>query len=105
MEGQTGWDYRYHLPTAPGTKLGGYPGWGQDPQPAVCTRCDGPREHLLTFESDEGDAEPSRAWAPVEDRAVRLEHGGMMFGDMGGVCLFECLTCPDRPHTHRVDCA
>ncbi|MEW2391031.1 hypothetical protein AB0933_22000 [Streptomyces venezuelae] len=59
--------------------------------------------HLLTFESDEGDAESSRAWTAVEYRGVRLEHAGMMFDDMGRVCLFKCLTCPDRPHTHRVD--
>lgn len=105
VEKETGWDYQSHLSTAPGTKLGGYPGWGQDPQPASCTRCGRPMEHLLTFESSEGDAESSRAWTPVEDREVRHEHAGMMFGDMGGVYLFECLTCPGRPNTYRVDCA
>ncbi|MEV6752546.1 DUF1963 domain-containing protein [Streptomyces sp. NPDC051214] len=105
VEKETGWDYQYHLSTAPGTKLGGFPGWGQDPQPASCTRCGRPMEHLLTFESAEGDAESARAWTPVEDREAHVEHAGMRFGDMGGVYLFECLTCPDRPNTHRVDCA
>lgn len=62
-------------------------------------------EHLLTFESTESDAGSARAWTPVEDREVRYESAGMMFGDMGGVYLFECLTCPGRPVAHRVDCA
>lgn len=29
----------------------------------------------------------------------------MMFGDMGGVYLFDCHACPGRPNTYRVDCA
>lgn len=102
---ETGWDYQCHLSTAPGTKLGGYPAWSQDPRWPACTECGRPMEHLLTFESAECDAGSARAWTPVEDRGVRYEGAGMMFGDMGGVYLFECPTCPGRPVAHRVDCA
>ncbi|MGW6057002.1 DUF1963 domain-containing protein [Streptomyces sp. NPDC055189] len=105
VEKETGWDYQSHLSTAPGTKLGGYPGWGQDPQWPACTQCGRPMEHLLTFESSEGDSGSARTWTPVEDHEVRYEDAGMMFGDVGGVYLFECRTCPDRPGTHRFDCA
>lgn len=105
VEKETGWDYQSHLSTAPGTKLGGYPGWGQDAQRTACTQCGRPMEHLLTFESTESDRDSSRAWTPVEDREVPYEHAGMAFGDLGGVYLFECRTCPDRPNTHRIDCA
>ncbi|WP_423832503.1 DUF1963 domain-containing protein [Streptomyces manipurensis] len=51
VEAATGWDYQRHLATAPGTKLGGYPGWCQDPQWPDCAGCGERMEHLLTVES------------------------------------------------------
>ncbi|MEU5951898.1 hypothetical protein [Streptomyces sp. NPDC047525] len=54
---------------------------------------------------DYRDAASSRTWAPAEDREARYEHAGMVFGDLGGVHLFEWRACPDRPSAHRFDCA
>ncbi|MFB6513521.1 hypothetical protein ACFCW4_13200 [Streptomyces virginiae] len=97
VEAETGWDYQYHLSTAPGTKLGGYPGWGQDPQWPDCSGCGTPMDHLLTVASSEADA----AWTPFEDEGVRYESADLMLGDMGGIYLFECRSCPGRPVKDR----
>ncbi|WP_063734186.1 hypothetical protein [Streptomyces virginiae] len=97
VEAETGWDYQYHLSTAPGTKLGGYPGWGQDPQWPDCSGCGKPMDHLLTVASSEADA----AWTPFEDEGVRYESADLMLGDMGGIYLFECRSCPGRPVKDR----
>lgn len=102
VEKETGWEYQYHLSTAPGIKLGGYPGWCQDPQWPNCPGCRTPMDHLLTVESTE-EADSRRAWTPLEDRDIRPEGPGLVLGDLGGVYLFECRTCPGRPFTHRFD--
>ncbi|MEU4092625.1 DUF1963 domain-containing protein [Streptomyces sp. NPDC026673] len=102
VEKETGWDYQYHLSTAPGIKLGGYPGWCQDPQWPNCPDCRAPMDHLLTVESTE-EADCRQAWTPVEDRDARLDGPALVLGDLGGVYLFECRTCPGRPFTHRHD--
>jgi hypothetical protein len=30
---------------------------------------------------------------------------GLMLGDAGGVYLFVCTSCPERPYDHRFDCS
>ncbi|MFD9691707.1 DUF1963 domain-containing protein [Kitasatospora sp. NPDC059088] len=102
VDQETGWDYQYHLSTAPGIKLGGYPGWSQDAQWPDCPGCGTAMDHLLTVESTEEHG-PGQAWTPVEDRDHRWEGAGLSLGDLGGVYLFECRTCPGRPFTHRYD--
>ncbi|WP_166024231.1 DUF1963 domain-containing protein [Streptomyces chilikensis] len=119
LEEETGLEYEDDLASAPGTKLGGYPGWTQAPQWPGCDGCGRPMEHLLTVASWEYDGLWS-SWIPVEDRSV-AESGredfrderslsvrapaGLMLGDAGGVHLFECRACPDRPVAHRFDCS
>ncbi|TJZ54251.1 DUF1963 domain-containing protein [Streptomyces piniterrae] len=105
VEAETGWDYQYHLSTAPGTKLGGHPGWCQDPQWPDCSECGKPMDHLLTVESTEADAVSRLTWTPIEDQDVEYEDAALMLGDMGGVYLFECRTCPGRPYKDRFDCS
>ncbi|WP_150254487.1 DUF1963 domain-containing protein [Nocardiopsis deserti] len=119
VERETGWRYQYHLSDAPGIKLGGYPGWTQEPVWPECGWCEQPMDHLLTVSSWEYDGESWRTWLPVEDRAVvdgeetwRSERGreaqnpaGLMLGDAGGVYVFECWSCPERPVGHWFDCS
>ncbi|GAB2626383.1 hypothetical protein GCM10027168_67700 [Streptomyces capparidis] len=111
--GLTYWD----VAVATQTKVGGYPGWTQEPDWPVCG-CGRRMEHLLTVHS----REPSRTspWLPEEDRwgsgpvwrrpvAPDLESAigpgpGMSLGDMGGVYLFLCPVCPGPPWDHRHDC-
>lgn len=115
----TGWLYHYHLSDAPGTKLGGYPGWTQDPAWPNCDSCGQRMQHLITVASWEWDGESWRTWMPVEDReilkgqeAIQTElnrsvcqAAGLMLGDVGGVYIFECPSCPGRPSRHRFDCS
>lgn len=119
LEKETGWMYQYHLADAPGIKLGGYPSWTQDANWPDCEGCGETMEHLLTVSSVEFDGESWRTWLPIEDRnGVDVEKDsfpgdkreaqhshGLMLGDMGGVYVFECRTCPGRPFTHRYDCS
>lgn len=100
------------------TKVGGYPGWIQKPDWPDCSLCGERMEHLLTVHSQEPlDGSP---WLPEEDRTG----GGpvwkrpmaddreyligpgptMCLGDMGGVYLFICQSCPEMPYDHRYDC-
>ncbi|WP_234435685.1 hypothetical protein [Streptomyces sp. NRRL F-2747] len=89
------------MSTAPGTKLGGHPGWCQDPEWPDCSGCGKPMHHLLTVESSEADSVSWLTWPPVEDRCVDYEGSGLRLGDLGGVYLFECRTCPGRPYEDR----
>ncbi|MER8185963.1 DUF1963 domain-containing protein [Kitasatospora sp. NPDC094015] len=100
VEAETGWDYQYHLSTAPGTKVGGWPGWAQEQPWPHCAGCRAPMHHLLTVESTE-EHDCRWAWTPVEDRAAPAEGADLSLGDLGGVYLFECRSCPGRPVTHR----
>jgi hypothetical protein len=73
--------------------------------------------HLLTINSSEFDGESRRTWLPVEDtpaegtiwdlafeERMRVQCSpGLMLGDMGGIYLFECPSCPGRPVTYRSD--
>ncbi|MER5639444.1 DUF1963 domain-containing protein [Kitasatospora sp. NPDC002227] len=99
---ERGWEYQDHLSTAPGIKLGGYPGWCRDPQWPVCRGCRTPMQHLLTIESGE-EHDSDHIWTPYEDGTSHIEGPRLRLGDYGGVYLFECHTCPDRPFTDRFD--
>ncbi|MEU8927100.1 DUF1963 domain-containing protein [Kitasatospora sp. NPDC048545] len=102
VEAETGWDYQFHLSTAPGIKLGGYPGWCQEPRWPHCPTCRAPMDHLLTVDSTE-DHDCRLTWTPVEDRDLRRQGADLSLGDLGGVYLFECRACPGRPFAHRYD--
>ncbi|MDJ0461429.1 DUF1963 domain-containing protein [Streptomyces sp. H27-C3] len=119
LEGQTGWAYQHHLSVAGGIKTGGYPDWTQEADWPDCAGCDRRMEHLLTVGSVEFDGASWRSWLPEEDRpkegtvldlpfeermAVQCAPG-LMLGDMGGIYIFECLHCPDRPSAYRFDCS
>ncbi|SUA79820.1 Uncharacterised protein [Nocardia otitidiscaviarum] len=115
LTADTGWQYQYHLSTAPGIKLGGYPGWSTDPVWPDCASCGQRMEHLLTVPSSEYDGESWRTWLPLEERTApaiqadsyyptdRLEPVGVHIGRSGGVYIFECRRCPDRPIAHEHD--
>ncbi|GAA3390277.1 DUF1963 domain-containing protein [Streptomyces roseoviridis] len=119
VEEETGWSYWSHLSVAPGVKAGGFPTWTQDPHWPDCEGCGRRMEHLLTVSSREFDGESWRSWVPREDvprtgtvldlpheerRRVQGAHG-LMLGDMGGVYVFECRTCPGRPFAYHHDCS
>lgn len=118
LEQETGWSYQYHLSDAPGIKVGGYPGWTQDPVWPECGWCEQPMDHLLTVSSWEYDGASWHTWLPVEDRPNDDESpwnceraraaqnpAGLMLGDAGGVYVFECRSCPERPTDHWFDCS
>jgi hypothetical protein len=92
-ERDSGWSYAYHLGAAPGTKVGGWPDWIQDPEWPTCPGGH-PMDHLLTIASWEYDAESQGTWKPPD-----LEDGdaGLTLGDAGDVYMFTCVTCNDRP--------
>lgn len=114
---ETGLDYPYHLAEAPGIKLGGYPSWTQEPVWPDCEGCGGRMEHLLTVSSWEFDGASRLTWLPEEDRPGKDQKGsppwrgdahnpaGLCLGDAGGVYVFECRACPDRPLGHWFDCS
>lgn len=100
------------------TKVGGYPGWTQEPEWPECG-CGLRMEHLLTVHSREPSG--TDPWLPEEDRAgtgpiwqrpVAAEvaenigaGAGMRLGGSGGVYLFVCPRCPGPPYDHRYDCS
>ncbi|NRQ31495.1 DUF1963 domain-containing protein [Nonomuraea sp. NN258] len=100
----SGWSYQYHLSTAPGTKVGGWVHWIQDPMPMECARGH-EMSHLLTVASREHDAESGRAWTPLEEQHLLgpyqvpelQEPADITIGDAGSMFVFVCVTCPDRP--------
>ncbi|MFG2824975.1 DUF1963 domain-containing protein [Kitasatospora sp. NPDC048365] len=108
---RTGLSYSYHLAEAPGIKLGGYPSWTQEPGWPDCPDCGGTMEHLLTVASRECDGRSWRTWLPIEERAddpwpdSAQSPADVMFGDAGGVYVFECVTCPGRPVAYHWDCS
>ncbi|MFK0159718.1 DUF1963 domain-containing protein [Streptomyces sp. NPDC090499] len=119
VEKETGWSYWQHLSVADGVKVGGYPTWTQEPFWPDCAACGQAMDHLLTVNSAEFDGESWRAWLPVEDtpetgtiwdlpyddRRLIQSPPGLTFGDMGGIYLFTCQHCPDRPYSHWFDCS
>jgi hypothetical protein len=97
--------YQYLLSTAPGTKVGGYPNWFQDPQPQTCA-AGHPMDHLVTISDTEFDGGTWPRWLAVEEADVwsgptgqRLAVQGAAGIDlgMGSVYVFICRMCPDRP--------
>lgn len=114
-EHQVGRSYREHVSTAPGTKVGGWVEWIQDPRWLHCSQ--GHRmEHLLTVSSIECWEGIWEYWLPEEERAlVQLTarvtpDGGICEGahlprlgaglsllDAGSMYLFICQECPDHP--------
>jgi len=97
-EQDSGWIYVSHLSMAPGTKVGGWPKWLQDPEWPTCPRGHA-MDHLLTAASWEWDAESRRTWRP-EGQAENDEghaDAGLMLGDAGNVYVFTCVACDDRP--------
>lgn len=119
VEEETGWHYDYDLSVAPGIKVGGYPSWTQTPYWPTCG-CGTGMVHLLTVASWELSRGDDRRWIPLEDRPAMEGWGfdspdghpwraiqnpaGIMLGDVGGIYLFVCPSCPDRPFDHCFDC-
>ncbi|GGT21483.1 hypothetical protein GCM10010176_077440 [Nonomuraea spiralis] len=67
------WNYFPHLSAAPGSKVGGWVDWIQDPVQFECGRGH-EMAHLLTIASWELDILSSRRWAPVEERPLLTPH-------------------------------
>ncbi|MFD0146645.1 MULTISPECIES: DUF1963 domain-containing protein [unclassified Streptomyces] len=119
VDEETGWSYWSHLSVAPGVKVGGFPTWTQDPAWPGCEGCGRQMEHLLSVPSREFDGESWRSWVPEEDvpatgtvfdlpyeeRSALQGAPGLMLGDMGGLYVFVCATCPDLPFAYRHDCS
>lgn len=115
LKQEAGWNYQYHLSVSPGTKVGGYPTWSQDPVWPDCPACGQRMEHLLSIDSAEFDGTSWRTWLPVEDspatimalpyeERTRIQRAaGLMIGDMSGLYLFECPRCPGRPFAYHSD--
>lgn len=117
LEEETGWSYESHLSVSKGIKVGGYPTWTQEPFWPDCPGCGHRMDHLLTINSGEFDGASWRTWLPVEDtpvtgtirdlpyeeRTLIQRPPGLMLGDMGGIYLFDCRRCPDRPYAHHSD--
>ena len=102
------WYYQYHLSVAPGTKVGGWVNWIQDPIWPAC-ECGHALEHLLTIASRESDGESWKTWTPIEERSGATESpddpADIMIGDAGDVYLFTCLRCEHRPITTLTQCS
>ncbi|MFH8753343.1 hypothetical protein ACH4GK_37550 [Streptomyces rimosus] len=119
LKAKRGYDY-FEVATTQQSKIGGYPGWTQEPDWPDCTDCGTRMEHLLSITA----TEPATGrWLPLDERAPG-ENGaaeptgrakadpallesfghGMDLGDLGGMYFFVCRTCPDTPYTHRYDC-
>ncbi|RSS79158.1 hypothetical protein EF903_31770 [Streptomyces sp. WAC05292] len=118
MEAERGYDY-FAVATTQQSKVGGYPGWTQQPDWPDCAGCGTRMEHLVSITATEpgggrwlplddrdprgGAAVPS--WLAEADPAVLDTFGhGMCLGDLGGMYFFVCRVCPGTPYTHRYDC-
>ena len=97
--------YQWALSSAPGTKVGGYPFWFQDPEPQTCL-AGHPMDHLLTISDTEFDGGTWQRWLPVEEEGVwhgpttarfaAQEAAGLHFG-MGSIYVFMCRSCESWP--------
>ena len=106
--------YQYALSSAPGTKIGGYVDWIQNPEIPRCA-CGKDMDHLLTIASAEFDAGTYPRWMPVEEehlwkvggdarRAAQMA-AGMYLGDMGSIYLFRCSICKPLKVRHVFQCS
>jgi hypothetical protein len=86
--------YWAELSTTPGTKVGGHPGWIQDPQWPVCG-CGRRMDHLLTIAS--GEFGSLGRWTRLMDRGAWAPHGIKLGGGGGSLYLFACTVCAERP--------
>ncbi|MFD0851162.1 DUF1963 domain-containing protein [Actinomadura adrarensis] len=122
-EAEHDWRYQYHLSTAPGTKVGGWPSWIQDPIWLTC-EAGHELEHLLTIASWESDGASWKTWTPVEDRSrirwhpsnvngrpVQIplvpdkEPADIMIGDAGDLYVFTCTRCEHHPVESLMQCS
>jgi hypothetical protein len=114
-ERDSGWRYGPHLGAAPGTKVGGWPKWIQDPEWPTCPRGHA-MDHLLTVASWEWDAGSWRTWLPSDQtydgwyvRGGEVHPGisdaGLMLGDAGDVYVSTCVSCDDRPAASVLQCS
>lgn len=106
--------YHYELSTAPGTKIGGYVNWIQDPEVPIC---DSGHEmkHLLTIDSIEVNDSPNSRWLAIEDqdaltrpyqeRNAIIRAANLMLGDMGSIYLFICRGCEGWPIAWIFQCS
>ncbi|MGV9309623.1 hypothetical protein ACWDLG_40185 [Nonomuraea sp. NPDC003727] len=98
------WSYFAHLSSAPGSKVGGWVHWIQDPEKVDCSEGH-EMAHLLTIASREFDIESGKRWAPIEERPLLAPHApleireptDLVIQDAGSLYLFVCLECPERP--------
>lgn len=88
--------HAYHvlLSAAPGTKLGGYPSWIQDPDYPSCPECAETMEHYLTIASAEWDGASGQRWKPVESDDRHNADAGIMVNDVGSLYVFVCKRHP-----------
>ncbi|MGA5199081.1 hypothetical protein [Streptomyces exfoliatus] len=119
LQEKQGFDY-FEVATTQQSKVGGYPGWTQQPDWPDCTGCGARMDHLLSVTASEPGI---GRWLPLDDRASHHEGTmvsswraeadpaaldafghGMALGDLGGMYFFVCRLCPDTPYTHRYDC-
>jgi hypothetical protein len=107
--------YHYWLSTAPGTKVGGYPKWIQDPDPPQCS-CGKEMEYLLTVDSKECDGGTWARWLPEEERHVWTGNDiderfrvtaptDLLLGDCGNIHYFICRSCKDWPVSTVFQCS
>jgi hypothetical protein len=112
-----GWSYFAHLSAAPGTKVGGWPSWIQDPDYPDCA-CGQRMAHLLTIASREQDGESWRRWLPVQEGTnldrrtdppaeafANAADAGLTIGDAGSYYIFTCPSCPHRPTATLSQCS
>lgn len=97
--------YQYLLSTAPGSKVGGYPHWHQDPEWQTC-KAGHEMDHLLTVSDTEFDGGTWPRWLAVEDAGVwdgpvqtRFDVQGAIGIElaMGSIYVFICRACADWP--------
>jgi hypothetical protein len=97
--------YQRQLSTAPGTKIGGYPHWFQDPQWPSCGRGHA-MTHLLTVSDHEFDGGTWQRWLPIEEQGtwegsttarLRIQEPADLSLGMASIYVFVCTACPEWP--------